>query len=107
MIFRGDKIPSNGFVFVDVEKVSLKLEESEKLYGKKTKHQQVAATVAVVNEKNDIIFWAFVKRENVCQYFPSITRLDKSKLSDGMDIATVCYAYCSFNFSIIFFQFIF
>ncbi len=58
------------------------------------RHSQVAATLAVVNEQNDLILWSFIKRENVCQYFPSITRLDTSKLSELLDIALVIHYKC-------------
>ena len=86
-------MPTNGIVFMDTEKVSLRLDQADAIYGKKLKHNQVAATLAVVNEKNDLILWAIIKRNNVCQYFSAITRLDKSKLSEGVDIELVLHLF--------------
>ncbi|CAG7734336.1 unnamed protein product [Allacma fusca] len=75
LIYRGDLIPKKRKVFIDVEKVTLK---------SSTKHEQVAATVAVVDENRELIFWAIIHRENICQYFPNITGLTEDKIKQGI-----------------------
>jgi hypothetical protein len=67
---------------MDVEKVSLKTTDK--------KHKQVAAIVSVVNHKKDLILWSIIKPEmNICQYFTSITGLEKTKLDMGLPIELV------------------
>lgn len=68
---------------MDVEKLSLKKEPNKK------KHTQVAASVAVVNDRRDLIMWAYIKWDNVCQTFPQITGITKEKLEIGLEINLV------------------
>ena len=56
-IFRGDLVPVNGKVFLDVEKITLK-----KLPGEMN-HTEAAATVAIVNKEGILIFWGFHKKK--------------------------------------------
>lgn len=69
--------------------MSLKPQEQDVLDGKKIHHKSKAATVAVVNENNDLVLWAFIKRMDVCQFFPSVTRLDQTKLDFGIEASVV------------------
>ena len=84
-IFRGDKVPINGKLFMDVEKVTLKKTKSDK------KHKQVAATVCLVNEDGKVVLWAFIKipHEDICQYAPKITNLSERKLGAGVELEMV------------------
>jgi hypothetical protein len=62
------------------EKVTLKKNQSFE------KRASVAATVAVVNENNDLVFWTFINypKEEDCQIFPQLTGLSREKLSIGL-----------------------
>ena len=81
-LFRGDKVPKGGYLYLDVEKINLK-----KSRGQKT-HQSAAATVAIVNEEGELVIWGFIKqrRQDVCQYFNMITNLSRGDLDEGMSI---------------------
>ncbi len=66
-----------------MEKVTLKKSVNEK------KHVQKAATICIVNEDSKVILWAFVKRQNVCQYSPKITGLNQLLLDGGVELKMV------------------
>jgi len=82
LIFRGDHVPDHGKLFIDVEKVSLKIRPGN------SKHETVAATIAVVNENKTLILWAYIKwpQRSVCQYFTSLTNLERGSLDIGIPL---------------------
>lgn len=57
-IFRSDLVPKGGCVYIDVEKVSLKPTIT-------TKHEQLAGTVAIVNDANDLPSYLGKKKMSV------------------------------------------
>ncbi|CAG7819485.1 unnamed protein product [Allacma fusca] len=73
LIYRGDLVPTNGILFMDVEKVSLL-----------SSHMNVAGTVAVVDSRRELVLWAIIRVENICQYFPKLTGLSKDKIAMGI-----------------------
>ncbi|CAG7820002.1 unnamed protein product [Allacma fusca] len=75
LVYRGDLIPKNGLVFMDVEKVNVR-----------DSHQMVAGTVAIVDARRELIFWCIIKQENLCQFFPKLTGLDSKKISEGITV---------------------
>jgi len=85
MIFRGDEVPTKGNLFIDVEKVSLKIRPLEK------KHELVAATVAIVNENRTLVLWSYISwpKHIICQYFSSITNLGRGSLEQGFPIEII------------------
>ncbi|CAL8106324.1 unnamed protein product [Orchesella dallaii] len=91
-IFRGDKVPINGQVFIDVEKVTMRKQVGVKA------HQQKAATVCLVNGDGKVILWAFIKRnhDEICQYAPRMTNLNRNKLDSGvnLDMVHICLKMC-------------
>lgn len=92
VVLRGDLVPENGLLFMDVEKLSMKVGWGSDLpYGRKQKHRQVANNVAIVDQKGTLIFWAFIRREpeQICQYFTSLHRINRTKLEQGVEISTV------------------
>ncbi|CAG7715937.1 unnamed protein product [Allacma fusca] len=46
LIYRGDLIPKNGLVFMDIEKLNVK-----------DSHKMLAGTVAIVDARRELIFW--------------------------------------------------
>ncbi|CAG7719939.1 unnamed protein product [Allacma fusca] len=76
LIYRGDLIPKNGLVFMDIEKLNVK-----------DSHKMVAGTVAIVDARRELILWRIIKQENICQYFPKLTGLDAGKINDGITVA--------------------
>jgi hypothetical protein len=85
LIFRGDLIPKNGILFLDVEKVTM-----VKLAGEE-KHRMVAATVAIVDVNGTIVLWAFIRHDirHICQYFTQITNLERGSLEEGIPMYTL------------------
>ncbi|CAG7786077.1 unnamed protein product, partial [Allacma fusca] len=73
LIYRGDLVPTNGYLYIDVEKISLM-----------SSHVNVAGTVAVVDSRRELVLWAIIRHENVCQFFPKLTGLSKDKISSGI-----------------------
>ncbi|CAG7824234.1 unnamed protein product [Allacma fusca] len=73
LIYRGDLVPANGILYIDVEKVSLL-----------SSHLNVAGTVAVVDSRRELVLWAIIRHENVCQFFPKLTGLSKDKIAMGI-----------------------
>ena len=65
LIFQCDKVPVHGKLFIDVEKVTLKIVPPQ------TKHEAVGATVGIVNEAKTLVLWAYIAwpKRQVCQYF--------------------------------------
>lgn len=111
-IFREDLIPVRGNVYMDVEKVTLKLnqtllEKENIVYtGNKdsliegsrrnrmrdnNKHFAVAGSIVIVNEQRDIILYAIVKwpSVDVCQYMESISGLSREVIHDGVELCWV------------------
>lgn len=107
-IFRGDLIPEDDQLFIDVEKITLKIknnclknikiknsqdEEETELLGisKRTTHYPVAGHVALVNRRGDLILWAIIKwpADEICQYFPSITGINQNELEEGVSLNLV------------------
>ena len=80
LIFRGDKVPENGKLFLDVEKVNLKIS-----------HKLVAATIAIVNEAKTLVLWAYISwpHREVCQYFTQFTNLKRGSLDIGVPVETI------------------
>jgi len=95
-IFREDLTPERGHLYLDVEKVSLRLSwnvlDDERIVFTtrrddgiiemrrsrlldKCKHKQVAASMAIVTEKRDIVLYAVIKwnPSEVCQYNTAIS----------------------------------
>jgi hypothetical protein len=90
IILRGDLIPSHGLLFLDVEKISLKMGVLPTVKGKYG-HRQVGMNVGIVDQKGLLVLWAFIYRDpsSICQYFTSITKLDQAKVENGVSLNTV------------------
>jgi hypothetical protein len=86
-IFQGDKVPTNGFLFLDVEAINLLLALWD------DSHRQVAATIAIVNEAGSLVLWAFISwpAQQVCQYMTSITRLSRKHFKNGYPLHIIQY----------------
>lgn len=119
LLFNAHLIPTNSVLFLDVEKVSIKLQntclksigvgrttdiEPDELQsrldwlGATSTHRQVAATVAVVNLTGELVLSAVIKwpSHEICQYFTSITGLRKGDLEYGVELSTIhdCLKIC-------------
>ena len=85
IIFRGDKVPVGGKLYLDVEKVVMVKSHT------RFPHKQMAATLAIVNSDLKVVLWCFIKweRAEVCTYMPSITKLNAHVLSGGIQLELV------------------
>ena len=97
LIFKGDKIPQNGKLFLDIEDIDLKLAKTiqkqkhtndELKYEYDSKHMKVPATVAIINEAGQLVLWAFISwpKYQVCQYFTSLTGLSWRQQKKGISL---------------------
>ncbi|OXA53653.1 RNA exonuclease 4 [Folsomia candida] len=117
LIFREDRIPNGGYIYLDVEKVSLRrqinplLDNSivpvdrmdqetrfrwERRMTNANVHFQAAAQVCLVDEKGIIILYAVINwpEDQVCQYHESLNGITPAMLSGGYDLGFIQHLFC-------------
>jgi hypothetical protein len=62
--------------------------DTEKVTEART-HENLSGDLAIVDEKGRVVFWCYIKRQNVCKFNTALTGLDKEKLAIGMTIEMV------------------
>ncbi|CAG7819651.1 unnamed protein product [Allacma fusca] len=75
LICRGDALRTTGLLFLDVEKVIAA-----------GSHQPLAGDISIVDIRGNLLFWAYIQRDEVCKYNTKMTGLNADKLRSGVRI---------------------
>lgn len=78
LICRGDMIITQERFYIDTEKVT-----------EAGSHDNLSGDLAIVDEKGRVVFWCYIKRENVCKFNTSLTGLNRAKMEMGLEIKMV------------------
>lgn len=78
LICRRDMIEKQEKFYVDTEKVT-----------EANSHENISGDLAIVDEKGRVVFWCYIKRQNVCKFNTALTGLDAKKMEMGLDIKMV------------------
>lgn len=78
MICRGDLIVNSDVLFFDTEKVTIA-----------HSHENKSGDMAIVDIKGRLVFWTYIRQDNICKFNTKLSGLNQSKMDMGLSIQTV------------------